>query len=114
METIGVVGGGAAGLSAAWSLAAAGRKVVLYERRDVAGGRLRSDELDGAQFDSAVQLIGSNYEATFDLADQAGAGGLLKRSPGRDALWRNRRAHRLVYGSVTSMLASSALPAGLK
>ncbi|HSJ23835.1 MAG TPA: FAD-dependent oxidoreductase, partial [Longimicrobiales bacterium] len=34
--------------------------------------------------------------------------------PGHDALWRNGRAHGITYGSVTSMVASGALPMTLK
>src|SRR5690606_20802833 len=111
---VAVVGAGPAGLAAGWALAAAGARVTLYERRAGVGGRMRTDELDGARVDAAVQLLGSYYRETFRLAAEVGAGGLLVRSPGRDALWRGGRAHALTYGSVTSMAASGALPAGLK
>lgn len=111
---VAVVGAGPAGLAAGWALAAGGARVTLYERRGAPGGRLRSDELDGAHVDVAVQLLGSYYRETFRLAAEAGASALLVRSPGRDALWRGGRAHGLTYGSVASMAASGALPAGLK
>lgn len=111
---VAVVGSGPAGLAAAWALARAGAVVTLYERRPVPGGRLRTDELDGVRADVAVQLLGSHYAETFRLAREAGAGELLVRAPGRDALWRGGRPHVLTYGSVSSMAASTALPAGLK
>jgi oxygen-dependent protoporphyrinogen oxidase len=111
---VAVVGAGPAGLAAGWALAAAGARVTLYERRAEPGGRMRTDELDGARVDAGVQLLGSYYGETFRLAAEAGARDLLVRSPGRDALWRGGRAHPLTYGSVASMAASGALPAGLK
>lgn len=109
-----VVGAGPAGLAAAWTLAAAGVRVTLYERRPAVGGRMRTDALDGARADVAAQLLASHYEETFRLAREAGAAELLVRAPGRDALWRGGRVHPLEYGSVVSLAASSALPAGLK
>ncbi len=109
-----VVGAGPAGLAAAWELVKAGTEVVLYEARDDPGGRMRSDCLDGFVVDPAVQLLSSTYSAFFRLANEVGAGALLVPTPGRDALWRNGRAHVLTYGSVASMVASTALPAKLK
>lgn len=111
---VAVVGAGAAGLAAAWTLVEAGARVTLYERHASVGGRLRSDDLDGATVDPTVQLLGSYFEETFRLAREVGAGGLLVRSPGVDALWRGGRAHALTYGSTRSMLASGALPPTLK
>ena len=110
---VAVVGSGPAGLAAAWALSGAGVEVTLYERRQEPGGRLRTDGLDGVRLDVAVQLLGSYYSETFRLAREAGAGDLLVRAPGRDALWRSGRAHPVRYGSVSSMALSGALPAGL-
>jgi oxygen-dependent protoporphyrinogen oxidase len=111
---VGVIGAGPAGLAAAWTLAARGARVTVYERRAEVGGRMRTDVLDGARVDVAVQLLGSYYRETLRLAEEVGAGGLLVRSPGRDALWRGGRAHPVTYGSITSMVVSTALPASLK
>jgi protoporphyrinogen/coproporphyrinogen III oxidase len=41
---------------------------------------------------------------------EVGLGGSLVQVPGRDALWRDGRAHEVVYGSVASMIASGGLP----
>lgn len=111
---VAVVGGGPAGLAAAWALARAGVQVTLYDRRPEPGGRLRTTELDAVRADVAVQLLGSYYSETFRIAQEAGASDLLVRAPGRDALWRGGRVHPVRYGSVTSMATSSALPTGLK
>lgn len=111
---IAVVGAGAAGLAAAWESVQAGCDVVLYEARGEPGGRMRTDALDGCAVDVAVQLFGSTYGELFRLADEAGARRLLVRSPGRDALWRNGRPHAVTYGSIASLVTSTALPASLK
>lgn len=109
-----MVGAGPAGLAAAWTLARAGASVTLYDERDEPGGRMRSDALEGCIVDPAVQLFGSTYSSIRRLAGDVGAAELIVRSPGRDAVWRNGKPHALTYGSVSSLVASSALPAGLK
>ena len=113
-KSVAVIGAGAAGLSAAWHLLDGGCRVTVYERRSEAGGRLRTDTLEGISFDAGVQLFGSNYTTWFELARAAGVGDQVVRSPGRDAVWRRGRANPLTYGSVASMITSQALPATLK
>ncbi len=103
-----------AGLAAAWRLAEAGVAVTVYERLELAGGRLRTEEVDGGRADVVVQLLASHYTETLRLARAAGVGELLVRASGRDALWRRGRAHPIAYGSAASMARSSALPLGLK
>jgi protoporphyrinogen/coproporphyrinogen III oxidase len=110
---IGIVGAGPAGLAAAWRLATQGWRVRVYDSAGV-GGRLRTEQLGDAGADAAVQLLSDGYTRTIDLAQGVGAGHLLVPAPGRDALWRKGRVHALRYGSVTSLAASGALPAGLK
>ena len=111
---VAVIGAGAAGLAAALRLVQSGARVTIYERGVRAGGRMRTETLDGARVDVGVQLVSSSHTALFDLAESAGTRDLLRRSPGRDALWRKDRANAITYGSVASMVASSALPATLK
>ena len=108
------MGGGAAGLAAAWWLVRGGARVTLYDSSDRAGGALRTETIDGARVDVGVQLVSSTYTALFELARDVGAAALLRSAPGRDALWRKDRPHAITYGSVTSMALSSALPTTLK
>lgn len=114
MKHIAVIGAGPSGLAAAWSLLEARTEVTLFERESFAGGKLRTEEMDGAHVDAGVQLISSTYTSFLALVHAAGGDAQLQRSPGRDALWRKNRVHEITYGSVTSMLSSGALPTTLK
>lgn len=109
-----VIGAGPAGLAAAWQLALSGRRVRVYEARDRAGGRLRTEEVAGSTADGVVQLLSDGATRTLELLAGMDLADRLVEVPGRDALWRGGRAHGLRYGSATSMAASGALPTGLK
>ena len=58
-----IVGAGLAGLSAALSLQAAGKDVLVVESSDRAGGRVASDLIDGFICDRGFQLINARYPA---------------------------------------------------
>lgn len=111
---VAVIGAGAAGLSAGLRLAEAGARVTVYEAAARAGGRMRTETLEGALVDVGVQLVSTAHTALFEIAQSAGARRMLRSSPGRDAVWRKGRANPITYGSVASMATSSALPATLK
>lgn len=107
---IAVIGAGLSGLSAAWALERRGADVVVHESTDRLGGRAITDELDGLRIDPGAQLFGSMFEAFLGLVREVGLGERLARAPGRDALWREGRAHEVAYGSVASMASSGGLP----
>lgn len=96
-------------MAAAWRLVRAGVPVVVYEAERWLGGRTRTDRQDGYSIDAGAQLFGSMFTRFFALVREVGLGGELVRTSGRDALWRDGRAHEVVYGSVASMLASGGL-----
>jgi len=56
-----VVGGGIAGLVCARHLSRAGRQVVLYEREDDVGGRVRTTVRDGFRLDHGFQVLFTAY-----------------------------------------------------
>lgn len=58
-----VVGAGLAGLRCARRLGAAGLEVVLVERSDRVGGRVRTDVVDGHLVDHGFQLLDPAYPA---------------------------------------------------
>ncbi len=75
MNTVHVIGGGLAGLSAALGLAEAGRRVVVYEAGPACGGRARSyhDRHLGCRLDNGNHLLLSANRTVFDYLDRTGA-----------------------------------------
>ena len=67
-----VVGGGMAGLAAAFELASAGRAVVLLERDDRVGGNIKSVEIDGVGVDVGVVQLWEWYWCVLDVARRVG------------------------------------------
>jgi protoporphyrinogen/coproporphyrinogen III oxidase len=109
-KRVAVIGGGLAGLSAAARLQRGGGRVVVFEALDRLGGRAVTIEVDGHRVDAAAQLFGTMYERFASLLRRLGMADSMVAVPGRDALWRDGRAHEVVYGSVASMIASGGLP----
>ena len=71
---VAVVGGGVAGLTAAYELGKAGADVLLLEGSDRIGGKLRLAEIDGVTLDvGAEALLARRPEAT-DLCAEIGLG----------------------------------------
>jgi len=67
-----VVGAGASGLTAANRLKDAGRRVVVLEARDRAGGRLWTDDVDGAMLEIGGQWVSPDQDALIETLDELG------------------------------------------
>lgn len=74
MTRIAVVGGGIAGLSAAWALRQRGIDVTLFEASDRLGGKLHTDQVDGLLIDSGPDSFLSSKPAALQLVEQIGLG----------------------------------------
>ncbi|MGE5229068.1 MAG: FAD-dependent oxidoreductase, partial [Deltaproteobacteria bacterium] len=61
MPDVVVVGAGLSGLCCARELHAAGLDVLVLERSDVPGGRVRTDVVDGFQLDRGFQVLLTAY-----------------------------------------------------
>ena len=79
MSRVHVVGAGLAGLSAALTLADAGRAVTVYEAGPAAGGRCRSyfDRELGCRIDNGNHLLLSGNQAAFAWLDRLGTADTL-------------------------------------
>lgn len=64
-----VVGAGLAGLTCARLLERLGLSVVVLERSDATGGRVRTDLVDGFRCDRGFQLLNPAYPAVRELVD---------------------------------------------
>ncbi|WP_231735034.1 FAD-dependent oxidoreductase [Microbacterium hominis] len=65
-----VVGGGIAGLTAAWECARIGMPVVLLEAGTRVGGAIETATLDGIDIDLAAEVFSLSAPALADLIDQ--------------------------------------------
>src|SRR5215210_8476771 len=66
-----VVGAGLAGLTCAKALTGRGAEVVVFEASDGVGGRVRTDEKDGFQFDRGFQVYFTSYPVSRRHLDHA-------------------------------------------
>ena len=71
-EPVIVVGGGIAGLSAAWQLQRDGMDVHLYERSDKVGGKVRSSDFAGRIVDEAADAFLARVPYGIELATELG------------------------------------------
>ncbi|MBC9866278.1 MAG: NAD(P)-binding protein [Opitutae bacterium] len=67
-----IIGGGAAGLSAAWTLRKRGIKAILFEANDRLGGRLGGDRMDGFFLDEGADFFCSSYDVAFRICQELG------------------------------------------
>lgn len=67
-----VIGAGAAGLTAANTLRAAGLSVAVLEARDRVGGRLWTDQIDGAMFEIGGQWVSPDQDALIETVAELG------------------------------------------
>ena len=65
-----ILGGGVAGLGAAFKARETGRTAVIFEARDSAGGLLDNFTIDGFRFDNAVHLSFATEEKVRNIFDR--------------------------------------------
>jgi oxygen-dependent protoporphyrinogen oxidase len=107
-----VVGGGIAGLGAAWRLRQAGWDVEVLEREAVAGGRMRSERHGEFVIDRGAQFVMSGYRNLRRLAESLGLEHRL-RPLGRttEGVLRDGRLHPSSFDSPWELARSSLLSA---
>ena len=92
MTEVAIIGAGLAGLSCALSLEAAGLSVTLLEASDAAGGRVRTDLVEGFRLDRGFQVMLTAYPEAKRLLDYD-ALKLKKFEPGA-LVWHGGKFHR--------------------
>jgi len=74
-----VIGAGIAGLTAAYKLVKANKKVLVLEKANRVGGRIFTDSLDDFTYDVTCQFIAEYFYQTFDLIYELGIEQELER-----------------------------------
>ena len=117
-----VVGGGIAGLAAAWQLLRSGVHVTLVEAADRVGGKIVTEEVDGRPVDLGPDAFLARVPDGVELCRELGLGGeLVAPATSGAAIWTRGRLRplpaELVLGAPTGLasLARSGIlgPAGL-
>ena len=88
---IAVLGGGAAGLTAAQELLRLGHQVLLFERSGHLGGQLRTVDIEGTPLECFYHHIFTNDTIIEGLIDELGLGEKLRWVPSRVGFFCNGR-----------------------
>ena len=110
-----VVGGGIAGLTAAYDLQKRGFAVEVLEREAVAGGRMRSERHGGFVVDRGAQFIASSYRNMRGLVDELGLKPKVRRlATGRGATLRDGKFVSSSYAGYKAIWRARDLSLGSK
>lgn len=116
VRTVAVVGGGIAGLAAAWALATAPTavRVLVLESSPRVGGKLALGELGGTVVDVGAESLLARRPEALDLAREVGLGDALEPPrPVGAGLWSAGSRHPLPRGTLMGVPSSSHGLAGL-
>ena len=93
---VAVIGGGAAGLSAALTLLEGGADPRLFEASERAGGKIGTLEQDGFTTENGPNALASSAELAFELAGRLGLGGDVRQAGGSGVrfVWKGGRLHK--------------------
>ncbi|GMG81169.1 NAD(P)/FAD-dependent oxidoreductase [Paralimibaculum aggregatum] len=103
-----IIGGGFAGLSAAYELARAGRRVTLLEAEDRIGGLAAAFETEGERLDRFYHHWFTNDRAVMDLIGALGLDGEVEINPSNTGLYFANTIYRL--SSPLDLLRFAPLP----
>lgn len=110
-----VVGAGIAGLTAAYRLQESGHEVLVLEREETAGGRMRSERVGEFVVDRGAQFIASAYRNMRALARELGIDDRIQRIERSDnAMVRGGKLWLGTYDSIGRLLGSGYLSLGAK
>jgi len=111
-----VIGGGLAGLAAGYRLSCNGWDVLVLEKEPGVGGRCRTSEAGGFQFDTGVQHFRDSYDTTLKTAIETGVSEGLRIPGGEKGIVRDGKISHFVPRSPNPFKLlpwRSAGPAGL-
>ncbi len=116
-----VVGGGFAGLSAAYALMKRGISPLLLEAGDRAGGRGKGERVDGFSLDMGAFVFTSTYDTAFRLCEELGlplVRTTMKFGHRRNGRWVTTTPDQSAWNFVRQLPAARAMgflsPSGLR
>ncbi|MCD5344812.1 NAD(P)/FAD-dependent oxidoreductase [Agromyces sp. H3Y2-19a] len=95
-----IVGAGAAGLTAANRLKDAGESVVVLEARDRIGGRLWTDDIDGAMLEIGGQWVSPDQDALIETIEELGLETYSRYREGENVYIAEDGERRLFEGEI--------------
>ncbi|MFC7218394.1 protoporphyrinogen oxidase [Streptomyces polyrhachis] len=108
MECV-VIGGGIAGLAAAWELVRGGARVTVLEAAGRVGGKLHAGEIEGLPVDLGAESMLARRPEAVELARAVGLGDALRPvATAGAAVWSGRSLRPLPKGQVMGVPASAA------
>jgi protoporphyrinogen oxidase len=112
---IAIIGAGIAGVSAAHTLAKAGREPVIFERRDRVGGRIHTVRRGGFTFDIGAFIYLGSYTEAVATMREVGLEGQMGRFAAYGAMPRDGKLNYLDLGKpVRTVLGTPYLSAASK
>lgn len=114
METkrVVIIGGGAAGLGAAYTLKKHGLTPILLEAENHVGGRLAADEVDGFLIDTGVDFFCYSYDAVFRICKELNVPlvpSLQRLGWYRNGRWLVTTAEPSIPGMISNLRAAPGL-----
>ena len=111
---VGILGGGALGLTAAYRLAQRGHRVVVLERDDILGGLASSFEVGGAHLEKFYHHIFRTDRVIADLADELGLDSRLYWGRPKTSNLYGGRIHQLDSAPSVLRFSPLSLPGRLR
>lgn len=96
---VAVIGGGIAGLSAAWELVRAGVSVTVLESTDRVGGKLRTEQIAGSLVDVGAESMLGRRPETRALVQELGLNVVAPAQIGA-AIWSRGTMHAMPRGTL--------------
>jgi protoporphyrinogen/coproporphyrinogen III oxidase len=90
-----IIGAGIAGVTAAHTLAKAGREPIIFERQDRVGGRVQTIKRGGFTFDIGAFIYLGSYTEAVEMMREVGLEGQMGKFPAYGAMPRDGKLHFL-------------------